>query len=159
MSIKHAEIMGVQIRDMIPVSEEGDPSYKGDLYLDGAKVGSFEEDPDGGPAAVYVDSETSDVLKERMDGYFEMEGFSAQEEEDYDLFFIKLIELEELLQVFLQLPERGMSFLVADYTDEEIMVYEVENDTGLDQLIIEEALEDYDVYRSLEDFVVSIAQS
>lgn len=155
MAIEHGEIMGVQIRDMVPMSEDGEPFFKGDLYLDGSKIGSFEEDSDGGPVAVYVDSEVSDELRKRMDGYFETEGFSVQEEEDYDLFFIRLIELEQLLQAFLELPERGMAYLVADYTDEEMVVYEVENDMGLDQLILEGRMEDYDVYRSLEDFVIS----
>ncbi len=155
MAIEHGEIMGVQIRDMVPLSEDGDPFFRGDLYLDGEKIGSFEEDPEGGPVAVYVDSERSDNLRERMDAFFGKEGFSVQEDEDYDLFFIRLIELEHLLQVFLDLPERNMAYLVADYTDEEMMVYEVENDLGLEQLLEEEALEDYDVYRTLEDFVIS----
>ncbi len=155
MAIEHGEIMGIQIRDMVPLSDQEDPVYRGDLYLDGVKVGSFEEDRDGGPTAVYVDSDVSDEMRKRMDAYFETEGFSVQEDEDYDLFFIRLIELEQLLQVFLDLPERGMAYLVADYTDEEMMVYEVENDMGLDQLILEEKLEDYDVYRSLEDFIIS----
>ncbi|SMG39456.1 hypothetical protein [Dethiosulfovibrio salsuginis] len=155
MAIEHGEIMGIQIRDMVLVADQEDPIYRGDLYLDGVKIGSFEEDQDGGPTAIYVDSDASDSLRERMDSFFAKEGFSVQEEEDYDLFFIRLIELEQLLQVFLELPERGMAYLVADYTDEEMVVYEVENDMGLDQLILEGRMEDYDVYRSLEDFVIS----
>ncbi len=155
MNMEHAEIMGIQIRDMIPVTEGDEPIYKGNLYMDGIKIGSFEEDSDGGPTGVYVDSEMTEALRERMDRYFETEGFSVEEEEDYDLFFIRLIELEQLFHLFVDLRKRGLAYLVADYTYEEMVVYEVENDQGLEELVKEDGLEDYDVYRSLDDFILN----
>ncbi|MCF4114956.1 MULTISPECIES: hypothetical protein [Dethiosulfovibrio] len=155
MSFEHAEIHGVQIRDMVSLTGEGDPVYRGDLYLDGANVGSFEEDPDGGPTGIFVDDDMTEKLRERMDRYFQGEGLSVQDDDDYDLFFIRLIEMEELLSLFRDLKERGGLCLVADYTDDEMMVYEVAEEEGLDQLILEEKLEDYDVYRDFEDFVIA----
>lgn len=152
---EHAEIMGIQIRNMAPLEGKEEPIYKGDLYMDGVKIGSFEEDEDGGPTGVYVDSSMTDSLKDRIDRYFKSQDLTVEEEEDYDLFFIRLIELEELLHLFLDMRKRGPAYLVADYTDDEMMVYEVENDEGLQELADSEGLEDYDVYGSLEDFILN----
>ncbi|PIE55012.1 MAG: hypothetical protein CSA35_02675 [Dethiosulfovibrio peptidovorans] len=155
MVLEHAEIKGVQVRDMIPVEVDGDPLFKGKLYLDGSKIGTFEEDPDGGPTGVYVDSDSDEILRDRMDRYFQEEGMTIQDDDDYDLFFIRLIELEQLLHLFIDMTSRGGDLLVADYTGDEPVVYEVENEQGLGQLLSEEGLKEYDIYRNLDDFVVN----
>lgn len=152
--IKYSEILGVQLRELNDLNDGGEPSFSGDIYMDNEKVGSFEEDSDGGPMGLFVDDKHVDSLKSRMDRYFAKEGFEVQDDEDYELFFIRLIELQKLLELFQGNQEKGIKFLVADFTDEELNVYEVENEEGLDQLILEEKLEEYDVYGSESNFVI-----
>lgn len=154
MAVEHANIMGIEIRDMEAMEGMEEPLYRGDLYMDGKKIGSFEEDRDGGPTAVYVESPVSDELRSRMDLYFQSLDLELEDEEDYDLFFLKLIELEELLGVYKEARKKGRAFLVADYTGDDAALYEADNEEGVKELVEAQGLEDYDVYGSLEDFVI-----
>ncbi|MDY3868582.1 MAG: hypothetical protein SOZ52_04370 [Pyramidobacter sp.] len=153
-NIEYASINGVEVRNLAEQDCEDDILYTGELWMDGEKIGAFEEVFESETKLV-IQPEYLVKLEERIRDY--LEGVQDDEEEDLprEVFFMDLIELERYFQMFKEGVEEGYGCLLVNYTDESIDVFSVESEEEIENIVRENNFEDFQVFSKPEHFVIS----
>lgn len=114
-----AKAFGVEIKNVHPDKDhEGCIIYSGDIYLDGKKVGSWEDDyMNGPPYFEYVSEEAKKALIERADKFYSIckphDGIDYSIfKGDPDIMIGELVQLNKQQKMYAECLKEGYSTMV-----------------------------------------------
>ncbi len=153
--IDHASINGVELQNLRELDCDDDILYGGDIYLDGQKIGTFEEVLDGDMTLV-IDAAAQEELQGRVTAYLdEVLDQDEKEQMPRDLFFLDLIELERYFTMFKEGLEEGYGCLLVHYSDEGVDVFSIESEDEVEEIVRENDFQDFQVFSEPDHFVIS----
>lgn len=151
-----ASIKGIQLKQFQQMETRRGIAYTGTFVMEEQKVGSFENNGDGGMTSVWIEPPYQTSFQERLADYF------GAKEVDEEAFVEALISLHEAEEVYKQ---QGKPILLETYSYDDDTPYEEltwdtlgpvfytpPSEKALEMLIKELKPKKYHVYRSLEDF-------
>ncbi|MGI6076223.1 MAG: hypothetical protein ACOYD9_07650 [Pyramidobacter sp.] len=158
--IVHASINGIEIHNLVEQDSSENLLYSGELWMDGAQIGSFREG-ENDEMQLDVGPEYSEKLNEKISSYLralsdeDAESGEAEEDLSDEIFLEDLIELELYLQAYREGIEEGYNCLLVNYTKDGVDVFSVENPDDVEDIARENNLTDFQTFYEPEHFIIN----